>query len=108
MSALGHKRHLQRKSYVRFTPNSESEIPQTAMSALAPKADMCGALADVCFGPEADICAAKRNLRFSPDCDRKSRHHLIGRLLLSSATEEYDPYDANLGHPRAAIDCGVI
>jgi len=25
------------------------------MSALHPKADMCGALAHVCFGPEADI-----------------------------------------------------
>src|SRR5262245_19297279 len=27
---------------------------QKAMSALPPKADMCGALAHVCFGPEAD------------------------------------------------------
>ena len=26
-----------------------------AMSALPPKADMCAALAYVCFGPEADI-----------------------------------------------------
>ena len=25
------------------------------MSALPPKADMCSALADVCFGPKADI-----------------------------------------------------
>jgi hypothetical protein len=25
------------------------------MSALPPKADMCGALAHVCFGPKADI-----------------------------------------------------
>src|SRR5262245_52136442 len=33
-----------------FTPNSdrESEIPQNAMSALPPKADMCSALAHVC------------------------------------------------------------
>ena len=29
--------------------------PQKAMSALPPKADMCGALADVRFGPKADI-----------------------------------------------------
>src|SRR5262245_59643246 len=28
---------------------------QKGMSALPPKADMCGALADVCFGPKADI-----------------------------------------------------
>jgi hypothetical protein len=28
---------------------------QKVMSVLAQKADMCGALADVCFGPKADI-----------------------------------------------------
>jgi hypothetical protein len=28
---------------------------QLAMSALPPKADMCGALGHVCFGPKADI-----------------------------------------------------
>src|SRR5262245_37592630 len=45
------------KGNVRFTPNSdrESRHPQTVMSALSPKADMCSALADVCFGPIADI-----------------------------------------------------
>src|SRR5262245_13872511 len=38
------------KCHVRFSPNSdrESEIPQKAMSALPPKADMCGALVHVC------------------------------------------------------------
>src|SRR5262245_16506539 len=47
-------------SHVRFTPNSdrESEIPQKAMSALPPKADMCGAIAYVCYGPIADIANA--------------------------------------------------
>jgi hypothetical protein len=29
--------------------------PQTVMSALPPKADMCGATTNVCFGPKADI-----------------------------------------------------
>jgi hypothetical protein len=45
------------KRYVRFTPNSDrkSDIPQKAMSALPPKADMCGANEHVCFGPIADI-----------------------------------------------------
>jgi len=28
---------------------------QNAMSALPPKADMCGATRDVCFGPKADV-----------------------------------------------------
>src|SRR5262249_11557033 len=36
---------------VRFTPNSdrESGLPAKVMSALPPKADMCGAIGDVCF-----------------------------------------------------------
>ena len=44
-------------SHVRFAPNSdrESEFPQRAMSALPPRADMCGAPRDVCYGPKADI-----------------------------------------------------
>ena len=40
MSALGQKR---------------TYAVQKSMSALSPKADMCSALADVCFGPIADI-----------------------------------------------------
>jgi hypothetical protein len=32
--------------------------PQNVMSALPPKADMCVALAYVCFGPQADITPA--------------------------------------------------
>jgi hypothetical protein len=45
------------KSDVRFTPNSDrkSEFPHKVMSALHPKADMCGALDHVRFGPIADI-----------------------------------------------------
>src|SRR5262245_35872054 len=45
------------KRHVRFTPNSdrESGFSQTVMSALPPKADMCGARAHVCYGPKADI-----------------------------------------------------
>jgi hypothetical protein len=39
--------------HVRFTPNSDckSGLPRKVMSALAPKADMCGATAHVCYGP---------------------------------------------------------
>ena len=67
--------HMQCNSHVRFTPNSdrESGFPQKAMSALPPKADMCGATRDVRFVPIADICvelscakrktAARRSLR---------------------------------------------
>ena len=35
---------------------------QKSMSALLPKADMCGALAHVCFVPEADIAVSLNNL----------------------------------------------
>jgi hypothetical protein len=37
--------------------------PQKAMSALPPKADMCGALAHVCLVPIADIAPFTRSLR---------------------------------------------
>src|SRR5262249_62005934 len=45
------------KSDVRFALNSDrkSDFPEKAMSALPPKADMCSAATNVCFGPIADI-----------------------------------------------------
>ena len=45
------------KTHVRFPPNSdrESGFPQTVMSALPPRADMCGATRDVRFGPCVDV-----------------------------------------------------
>jgi hypothetical protein len=48
----------------RFTPNSdrESGLQQTIMSALPPKADMCGANRDVRFGPKADIAVSLDHL----------------------------------------------
>jgi hypothetical protein len=45
MSALGHKQTYE---------------AQKAMSALPPIADMCGALANVCYGPIADIHSSPR------------------------------------------------
>jgi hypothetical protein len=41
----------------------ESGLPQTVMSALPPKADMCGALGHVRYGPKADIDPSIRSLR---------------------------------------------
>jgi hypothetical protein len=48
------------KRHVRFTPNSDRESGRApmVMSALPPKADMCGANRHVCFGPKADSCRA--------------------------------------------------
>jgi len=51
--------------------------PQKAMSALPPKADMCGATRDVRFGSLADICSAKGHVRFTPNSDRESGHALM-------------------------------
>jgi hypothetical protein len=44
-------------SHVRFAPNSDrkSGNPQTVMSALPLKADMCGANRYVCFGPKDGV-----------------------------------------------------
>src|SRR5215510_2791860 len=47
MSALGQK---------------QTDAVQKGMSALPPKADMCSALADVCFGPKADIDAGSASV----------------------------------------------
>jgi hypothetical protein len=58
MSALGQKQtYTKQNAMSALLPNSdrESGFPQTGMSALPPKADMCGAHAHVCFGPKADI-----------------------------------------------------
>jgi hypothetical protein len=51
-------------AHVRFTPDSdrESGFPHKVMSALPPKADMCIALGDVCFGPKADIVSTQFRL----------------------------------------------
>jgi len=56
------------QGHVRFTPNSDrdSGLPQTVMSALPPKADMCSALANISYGPTADICGAIRHARLTP------------------------------------------
>jgi len=58
MSALGQKQtYAVQKAMSALPPiaTAKADLSQTVMSALPPKADMCGALADVCFGPIADI-----------------------------------------------------
>jgi hypothetical protein len=63
-SALGQKQTCApQKGHVRFTPKS-GHVHCTRVC--LPKADMCGALAHVCFGPIADSCiAAKRRKLFA-------------------------------------------
>ena len=62
MSALGHKRTFR---------------CAIVMSALLPKADMCGARAHVCFGPKADIPTKHRIVVFEPVVARNNRFLLI-------------------------------
>jgi hypothetical protein len=58
MSALGQKQTCAVQKGMSALPpiaTAKAEFPQTVMSALPPKADMCGAARDVRFGPQADI-----------------------------------------------------
>jgi hypothetical protein len=58
MSALGQKQTYAVQNGLSALPpiaTAKADMPQTVMSALPPIADMCSALADVCFGPKADI-----------------------------------------------------
>jgi hypothetical protein len=67
------------KRHVRFTPNSDRKSGHQfrVMSALPPKADMCSALADVCFGPKADIPTKHRIVVFEPVVARNNRFLLM-------------------------------
>src|SRR4029450_1295988 len=58
MFALGHKpTYALQKGTSALPPiaTAKADFPQPVMSALPPKADMCSALAHVCFGPIADL-----------------------------------------------------
>jgi hypothetical protein len=71
MFALGHKpTYALQKGTSALPPiaTAKADFPQTVMSALLPKADICSAQAHVRFGPIADIA-----------------RHLVGVDLNSSA-----------------------
>ena len=79
MSALGQKQICAAQNGIRFGPNSDHESghPNKVMSALPPKADMCSAIGDVCFGPIADIATVANQ------CDRGT-YDRLGALLTVS------------------------
>ena len=66
MSAMGHKQTFALQNVMSALPpiaTAKADFPQTVVSALPPKADMCSALAHVCFVPIANsFTAAKRSL----------------------------------------------
>src|SRR4029079_17980574 len=78
------------KSDVRFTPNSDCKRRYAAMvtTALHLKADMCSALAHVCFGPIADMCSASLLQQKTPERQRFAEgsrpHTKLVRLFLSA------------------------
>jgi len=56
MSDLGQKQTCAAQHAVSALPpiaTAKADMPQMVMSALSPKADVCGAQAHVCFGPIA-------------------------------------------------------
>jgi hypothetical protein len=61
MSALGHYQTSALHKGMSASPpiaTVKADMPQPVMSALPPKADMCGANRDVRYGPIADIGSA--------------------------------------------------
>jgi len=61
MSALGQKQTCAVQNVMSALPpiaTAKADMPKWSLSALPPKADMCGALGHVCFGPIADIATA--------------------------------------------------
>ena len=63
MSALGQKQTCamrQPMSALLSIATAKADFRKKARSALPPKADMCGAIADVRYGPKADIPNQKK------------------------------------------------
>src|SRR5215510_7408241 len=78
------------------------------MSALPPKADMCSALADVCYGPIADIGAFSLNVRSEADRENKEkteRSHFVGNIAMAS-TSYKAPGRASCGTPTVVLAGG--
>ena len=96
-------------AHVRFTPNSdrESGLRQPVMSALTPKADMCGALADVGYGAKADIAP----FTFRHHAQAKSRR--LHAVMLdhgsgSAACEGINQCFCRFGLPSAGMNTSRI
>jgi hypothetical protein len=88
MSALGHKR----------------TFPHVyAKSALPPKADMCGAPRDVCFGPIADIegLSQKRSDELAPEGDP---HVTTPAICLANASDFHQSLSAAPGTAAAVSE----
>ena len=81
MSALGHKRTYAVQNVMSALPpiaTAKADMRQMVMSALPPKADMCSAIAHVCFGPIADMARRLGFLEFISSQDQCYKEHNRG------------------------------
>jgi len=79
MSALGQKPTYalqQVMSALHPIATAKAKFRKMAMSALPPKADMCGAMAHVRYGPKADIA------RLTPSANRTSQRAVLRQYFL--------------------------
>src|SRR5215475_10794173 len=83
MSALGQKQTYAAHKLMSALPQLRPRKPTSAngMSALPPKADMCGATAHVCFGPIADMTLSTREMRTTSG-EAPSRFEVDDQLVL--------------------------
>src|SRR5215475_9355776 len=82
--------------------------PQDVMSALPPEADMCSALAHVCFGPIADIASCCQRLQMQVNlCGIQARS--ARSLCLGWNDRRSCPvFRKNLHKQYAKRQCGLI
>src|SRR5262245_48253953 len=67
------------------------------MSALPPKADMCGALVDVCYGPKADVKLFNHLVGAADECLRYRQAKFFGGLQIDDKLDLVGLLDGKLG-----------
>jgi hypothetical protein len=85
MSALGHKQTYAVQNGLSALPpiaTAKADMPHNVMSALPPKADMCGANRHVCFGPKADVRLLDYHIGASEKCLGYGQSERFGRLKI--------------------------
>src|SRR5215510_4143 len=89
----------------RDTLHPADKLASGVMSALPPKADMCSARGNVCYGPEADMCSAR--LVSAKGQRRKSFQGLLGRQI-GHWRSRYRAFDHRGGRRGVRPDPDII
>ena len=90
MSALGQKRTCAVQQAMSALPpiaTAKADFRTRVMSALPPKADMCGATSHVCFGPIADIKGETLGRTATPS-GACSFHRYVWRRSLNASSDK--------------------